>query len=134
MKSKRKKPGIGGEGEFYRVNIRPKEEFVTFRYHDVGEKHGDLERLAGKRTGGSWDTQAWLINKHSAHIEGERLVADTDDVRELLDNLGSKPQHVKGNVFTAADRPNVPENDKPTKAQKRAREENIQKAQEARWT
>lgn len=133
MTTKRKKPGTGGEGEFYRVEVRPKGEFVTFRYDDVGEKHGDLERLAGKRTSGSWDTQAWLINKHSAHIEGETLVPDTNDVRELLETLGSKPKYVKGDVFTAKDRPNIPEKDKPTKAQKRAREENIEKAQQARW-
>lgn len=134
MTTKRKKPGTGGEGEFYRVEVRSKDEFVTFRYDDVGEKHGDLERLAGKRSSGSWDTQAWLINKQSAHIEGEKLIADTDDVRNLLDTLGSTPKHVKGDVFTATDRPNVLEKDKPTKAQKRARSENIEKAQQARWS
>lgn len=65
----REKPGVKGEGKYYRIVVRPKEEFVTFRYHDVGEKDGDLQRLAGKRASGSWNTQAWLINKNSAHIE-----------------------------------------------------------------
>src|SRR5438874_562937 len=32
----RQKPGTTGEGEFYRVVVRPKEEFVTFRTQDVG--------------------------------------------------------------------------------------------------
>jgi len=31
--------------------VRPKEEFTTFRYHDVGEK-GHILRLAGKGVAG----------------------------------------------------------------------------------
>ena len=27
----RKKPGTGGSGKFYRIVVRPKEDFVTFR-------------------------------------------------------------------------------------------------------
>lgn len=57
----RAKPGTTGEGEYYRVVVRPKEEFVTFRTHDVG-RPGGIERLAGKRSSGSWDDQAWLIS------------------------------------------------------------------------
>lgn len=113
----RKEPGEAGTGDNYRIVIRPKDEFVTFRYHDVGEKSGDLERLAGKRPNGSWDTQAWLVNKKSAHIENGRLMADTDDVQDLLDELGSVPRHVKGDIFEAKDRPNIPEHEKPTLAQ-----------------
>lgn len=129
----REKPGEEGGGNYYRVVVRPKEEFVTFRYHDVGEKDGDLQRLAGKRQSGSWDTQAWLVSKKSAHLEGEKLVADTDDVMKLLDKLGSEPKHVKGDIFEAKDRPDVPEYAKPTPAQQKARMENIEKAQQARW-
>lgn len=40
--------------------------------------------------------------------------------------------HVKGDVFEAKDRPNIPERKKPTAAQTKARLENIKKAQEAR--
>jgi hypothetical protein len=130
---KRAKPGTKGEGDYFRIVVRPKEEFTTFRYQDVGEK-GHILRLAGKRSGGSWDTQAWLISKDDAHLEGATLVADTDDARKLIDALGTKPKHVKGDVFEAKDRPNVPESKKPTEAQKRARLENIKKAQQARQT
>lgn len=130
---KREKPGTRGTGNYFRIVVRPKEEFVTFRNHDVGEKGGDLQRLAGKRQSGSWDTQAWLVNKESAHIEGKRLIPDTDDVRELLAQLGSEPKYVKGDIFEAKDRPNIPEKVKPTQAQKRSRLQNIQKAQQARW-
>src|SRR5436309_875902 len=70
----RKRPGAGG-GKFYRIQVRPKSEFVTFRTQDVGEL-GHLERLAGKRSSGSWDTQAWLIAKEDAHVHGNTLVID----------------------------------------------------------
>ena len=130
---KRAKPGTTGEGDYFRIVVRPKEEFTTFRYHDVGEK-GHLLRLAGKRSSGSWDTQAWLVSKDDAHIEGDTVIADTVDARKLIETLGSKPKHVKGDVFEAKDRLNVPESKKPTEAQQRARLENIKKAQQARRT
>jgi len=128
----RAKPGTKGEGDYYRIVVRDKDEFTTFRYHDVGDK-GHIQRLAGKRSSGSWDTQSWLISKDDAHLDGENLVPDTTDARKLLETLGSKPKHIKGDVFEAKDRPNVPERAKPTEAQQRARMANIKKAQAARW-
>jgi hypothetical protein len=128
---KRSKPGTTGEGDYFRIVVRPKQQFTTFRTQDVGEP-GGLQRLAGKRSSGSWDTQAWLISKDDAHMEGEQLVADSEDAKNLLDRLGSKPIHEKGDVFKAKSRPNVPEKDKPTKAQQQARQENIKKAQATR--
>ena len=128
---KRAKPGTKGEGDYFRIVVRSKDEFATFRYQDVGEK-GHILRLVGKRSSGSWDTQAWLISKDDAHIESDTIVADSDDARNLIETLGSKPTHVEGDVFEAKDRPNVPESKKPTEAQQRARLENIKKAQQAR--
>jgi hypothetical protein len=49
----RTKPGTKGGGEFYRIQVRPKGEFVTFRTQDVGGP-GHIERVAGKRGSGSW--------------------------------------------------------------------------------
>lgn len=128
---KRAKPGTKGEGNYFRIVVRSKEQFATFRYQDVGEK-GHILRLAGKRSSGSWDTQAWLISKDDAHIEGDTLVANTEDARKVIEALGSRPKHVKGDVFEAKDRPNIPEQKKPTQAQQQARLENIKKAQQAR--
>src|SRR5437879_12071219 len=71
----RKKPGTTGEGEFYHIQVRPKEEFVTFRTQDIGGP-GHIERRAGKRESGSWSTQAWLVSKQDAHMEGDRLIPD----------------------------------------------------------
>ncbi len=126
----RAKPGTTGEGDYFRIVVRPKDEFTTFRYQDVGEK-GHIFSLAGKRKSGSWDTQVWLISVNDAHLEGDTLVADTEDPRRLIKTLGSPPKHFKGNIFKAKDRLNVPESKKPTGAQQKARLENIKKAQQA---
>jgi len=128
---RRAKPGSTGRGEFFHIEVRPRTEFKTFRTQDVGER-GGIERVAGKRGSGSWDTQKWLISKEDAHLEGGRLVPDSDDARKVLDELGASPVHVRGDRFKAKDRPNVPEREKPTPAQKRARTANIKKAQAAR--
>ena len=73
---KRRKPGTSGESEFFRIVVRPKEQFVTFRTQDVGGP-GHIERIAGKRSSGSWATQAWLVSKKDAHLDGGRLVPDS---------------------------------------------------------
>jgi hypothetical protein len=127
----RKAPGATGRGAFYHVEVRPKREFETFRTQDVGSK-GGIERVAGKRTSGSWDTVKWLIAKDHAHVRNGRLVADSEDARKVLETLGAVPVHVRGDRFEAKDRPNVPERAKPTAAQQRAQRRNIGKAQAAR--
>jgi hypothetical protein len=127
----RKKPGTAGGGNYYHVAVRSKEDFVTFRTQDVGEP-GHVQRVAGKRGSGSWDTIKWLINKEDAHVEDGKLIPDTEEVQKVLAKLGSEPVHVKGDMFKAKPRPDVPESEKPTPAQRRARRANIKKAQAAR--
>jgi hypothetical protein len=97
----------------------------------VGKK-GGIERVAGKRGSGSWDDQKWLIGKKHAHVEGDRLVPDSEDAHEVLEALGSEPEHMEGDRFKAKPRPNVPEEEKPTPAQRRAQQRNIKKAQVVR--
>ncbi|MGH6874712.1 MAG: hypothetical protein ACREDW_06830 [Aestuariivirgaceae bacterium] len=130
-KTHRAKPGTTGRGEFFHIEVRPRSQFTTFRNQDVGKK-GGIERVAGRRPTGGWDTQKWLISKEHAHVERGRLVPDTADARKVLESLGSAPRHVSGDRFKAKDRPNVPEAEKPTPAQKRAQQRNIRKAQMAR--
>jgi hypothetical protein len=127
----RKKPGTGGGGNYFHVAVRHKTEFQTFRTQDVG-KPGGIQRVAGKRQSGSWDTVKWLISKEDAHIENGRLVPDSEDARNLLKKLGSTPVRVRADTFQSKDWPNVPEREKPTAAQRRARSANIKKAQAAR--
>ncbi len=130
-KKTRAKPGIKGTGDYYHVEVRPKGQFKSFRVQDVGDP-GGLERVAGHRSSGSWATHAWLISKEKAHFDGVTLVADDKDAELLLASLGSQPVHIKGDIFKAKDRRNVPEKDKPTLAQKKAQAANIKKAQAAR--
>jgi len=95
----RKKPGTTGKGKYYRIVVRPKSEFTSFRMHDVGRK-GHIIRLAGRRKSGK---------------------------------LRTKPKKIRGDVFEAKSRKNVPEKAKPTAAMKKAQKKNIKKAQAARW-
>ena len=105
---RRAKPGASGKGEFFHIEVRPRREFTTFRTQDVGKK-GGIERVAGKRSSGSWGTQKWLIGKEHAHLERGRLIADSADARHVLDELGSDLTHIRGDRFRAKPRPNVPE-------------------------
>jgi hypothetical protein len=127
----RAKPGARGGGAFFHIEGRPRREFRTFRTQDVG-KRGGIERVAGKRSSGSWDTQKWLISKEHAHRIGRRLVPDTPDARKVFKVLGSPPRHLSGDRFKAKDRPDVPERKKPAPAMRRARTRNIRKARAAR--
>ena len=127
---RRAKPGSRSTGRFFHIEVRPAREFVRFRVQDVG-KPGGVQRLAGQRAGGTWDTQKWLIEKSDAHIENEQLVADSAEARKVLASLGSKPVHVTGDRFKAKPRRNIPEAEKPTPAMRRAQVRNIKKAQAA---
>ena len=126
----RAKPASTGEGNYYHIEVRPKDEFTTFRTQDVGGP-GHLQRVAGKRESGSWATAKWLISKEDAHVENGKLVGDTKDAKDLLKKLASQPVHKSGDRFEAKDRRNVPERSKPTAAQTKARRQNIKKAQAA---
>ncbi len=127
----RKKPGTTGKGKYYRVVVRPKSQFTSFRMHDVGRK-GHIIRLAGRRRNGSWDTQAWLIAKTDAHYSGGKLVGKTASAKKVLARLRTKPRRVKADISKAKSRRNVPERAKPTAKMKRARRRNIKKAQAAK--
>jgi hypothetical protein len=97
---KREKPGASGEGQYYHVEIQPAGPFTSFRTQDVGEK-GGIQRVAGQRADGSWETQKWLISKELAHVEQGRLIPDHEDAQEVLDDLGSAPVHIEGDRFRA---------------------------------
>jgi hypothetical protein len=126
----RKKPGSGGQGNYYHVEVRDGDGFETFRTQDVGDP-GHIQRVGGKRPSGSWTTVKWLISKEDAHVENGKLVGDTKDAKDLIKKLGSQPVQVSGDRFKAKDRRNVPEKSKPTVAQTGARRQNIKKAQAA---
>jgi len=127
----RTKPGTTGKGKFYRIMVRPKGEFTSFRVQDVGQK-GGLERLAGRRSSGSWDTVSWLISKEDAKVKDGHLMITDAKAKSVLKSISGHIYHVKGDIFKAHPRKNVPEAAKPTPAMRRAQKANIKKAQAAR--
>ncbi len=127
----RAKPGAGGGGRFFHVEVRPPRKFIRFRVQVLG-RTGGIERVAGQRASGGWDTQKWLISKDKAHVENGMLVPDAADVRELLTSLGSPARQVVGDRFEAAPQRNLPEGAKPAPAMRRGRLANIGNAQAAR--
>ena len=127
---RRTKPGSRSTGRYFHIAVRPAREFVRFRIQDVGRR-GGVQRLAGQRVNGTWDTQKWLIEKSDAHIENGRLVPDSAAAKKVLASLGSNAVHLSGDRFRAKPRRNVPEIEKPTVAMRRARMKNIRKAQAA---
>ncbi len=98
--STRRSPGSTGKGQYYHVELRPDEDFATFRTQDVGDP-GHIQRVAGKREGGSWATVKWLISKQDAHVEGDRLVGDTSDAKDILKSLRSSATRKSGDRFEA---------------------------------
>ena len=129
---RRAKPGASGEGRYFHIEVRPRRLFVTFRNQDVGGR-GGVERVAGRRASGAWDTQKWLIGKEHAHIARGRLVPDSAEAATVLAKmLASAPRHLGGDRFRAKPRHKIPASGKPTAAQRRAWRRNIAKARAAR--
>jgi hypothetical protein len=64
-------------------------------------------------------------------VEDGKLVGDTQEVRDLIRRLRSRPTRLRGDRFQAKPRRNVAERSKPTAAQTRAKKQNIKKAQKA---
>ncbi len=116
--SSRSAPGSRGQGEYYHVEVRPGEDFVTYRTQDVGDP-GHIQRVGGKRASGSWATVKWLISKEDAHLEGDTLVGDTIEAKDLLKKLGSKVTQKSGDRFEASARRTVSRTSKPKAAQKK---------------
>ncbi len=127
---KRAKPGSRGSGRFFHIEVRPSTEFVAFRVQDIGAP-GGVERVAGRRASGSWDTAKWLVEKTEAHVEDDHLVPDSPEAKRLFESFGSTPVHVDGDRFRASPRRDIPEEEKPTPAMRRAQLANIKKAQAA---
>jgi hypothetical protein len=65
--TRRQKPGSGGQGNYYHIEVRDGSDFETFRTQDIGDP-GHLQRVGGKRATGSWATVKWLISKEDAHV------------------------------------------------------------------
>jgi hypothetical protein len=116
---------------FFHIEVQPKEAFVEFKTQDIGSE-GRIERVAGKRAGGAWSTQEWLIAKDQAHVERGTLIGDTVDARRVLTMLGSEPRHIKADRFTIHGHTGLPEDVRPTLAPRRAGLSNVRAPQKGR--
>ena len=65
---------------------------------------GHTQRIAGKRSSGSWATHAWLISKDGAYVEKGHLKSDVSKVKKVLQNLREDIKKVRGNMFKAKPR------------------------------
>ena len=128
--ARRAKPGARGQGGFFHIQVRPRTDFVTFRNQDVGRR-GGIERVAGRRANGSWDTQKWLIGKIGGAPRRQAARARHGGRAEGAVQLGSVPRHLGGDRFIAKPRRKIPASEKPTPAMRRAQLANIKKAQAA---
>lgn len=89
---------------FYRIEVRHRKGFTTFKKDDVGKK-GGLVRVCGKREDGKWVTIRWLVSKKDAHVDAERnLILDDPRVRAMLKNIRGRIVHVKGIIYVAKPR------------------------------
>ena len=130
---RRTKPAARRRG-FFHIEVQPKEAFVEFKTQDIGSQ-GRIERIAGKRAGGAWSTQEWLIAKDQAHVERGTLIGDTVDARRVLSMLGSEPRHIKADRFTIHGPSGMPAEARPTLAPRRAGLTNVQAPQKGRkWS
>lgn len=84
-------------GDYYLIEVRPRPKYDCFRLHDVGEP-GHIQRLAGRRSDGEWEDQAWVISKNDAHVEDHFLKGDSKRARDVLEIYGPAHQ-VEGDVF-----------------------------------
>jgi hypothetical protein len=116
---------------FFHIEVQPKEAFVEFKTQDIG-REGGIERIAGKRAGGAWSTQEWVIAKDQAHVERGTLIGDTVDARRVLTMLGSEPRHIKADRFSIHGHTGMPADVSPTLAPRRAGLSNVQAPQKGR--
>ena len=119
---------------FFHIEVQPREAFMEFKTQEIG-RDGGIERVAGKRAGGSWSTQEWLIAKDQAHVERGLLIGDTVDARRVLTMLGSEPRHIKADRFTIHGHTGMPADVSPTLAPRRAGLTSVQAPQKGRkWS
>ena len=126
----RQRPRSAGAGEYYHIEVLPRTDFVNFQTQAVGRGH--IQRVAGQRSSGYWSTVKWLIDKSDAHVQDNKLVPDTPAAKNVMEQLGSEPVRMLGDLFKARPRPSFLEQPKPARDHRRVRRENAKKSQTSR--
>lgn len=101
----RKEPGSTGEGQYFHIIVRPKEELTLFNTRDVG-RPGHSLLVLGKSKEGKWLTHKWLINKNDAYINPEgKLQSDDFKVQRILDYCDGCLVHKEKDIFEVRSHP-----------------------------
>ena len=130
-KTRRAKPGARGHGGFFHIQVRPRTEFVFFRNQDVGRR-GGIERVAGRRANGSWDTQKWLIGKIGGAPRRQAARAGHRGGAQGARRSSARCRAISAATASSPSRAaRFPASEKPTPAMRRAQLANIKKAQAA---
>jgi len=90
------------KGTYFRINVRPRNQFVEFNSEYVDKDNG-IQQIVGKKPTGEWLTQSWIIDKSAAHVKSGALIADTKSVSKLLMVLDGSIKHIEGDVFELTD-------------------------------
>lgn len=95
----RKEPGSTGEGQYFHLIVRPKDQFTLFETKDVGRRGHSLLVL-GKTKEGKWSTHKWLINKKDAYVNLDgALKSDDYRIQQILDYCNGNLTHSEGDIF-----------------------------------
>ncbi len=87
-----------GQGEYFRIIIRPSSDFIKLRM-EASADADVIQQINGKRADGRWNTQSWLIHKSAAHLEADKLVADNQHAKKLLQALDHKMVLIEKDTF-----------------------------------
>ena len=127
----RQKPRNARVAQYYHIEVLPRTDFVNFQTQTVG-RQGRIQRVAGQRSSGYWSTVKWMIDKKEAHVQDNKLVADSLAAKNVMEQLGSAPVRMLGDLFKARPRPGFREEPKPTGSRPPAHRENGRKPRASR--
>jgi hypothetical protein len=127
----RKQQRRATRSEYYHIEVLPRTDFVSFQTQTVGRR-GQIQRVAGQRSSGYWSTVKWLIDKKEAHVQDNKLVPDTLAARNVMEQLGSEPVRMLGDLFKARPRPSFQREEKSTRPPARTPRESTKKPQTGR--
>ena len=127
----RQKPRTARVAQYYHIEVLPRADFVNFQTQAVG-RQGRIQRVAGQRSSGYWSTVKWMIDKKEAHVQDNKLVADSLAAKSVMEQLGSEPVRMLGDLFKARPRPGFREEPKPVRSSPRVRRENGTKSRASR--
>lgn len=90
--------GVNRVRDYYVIEAAPDDDFVELRRHGIGESD-NIVRIVGRRSGGTWVTQGWMVRKDCVEESGGVLSPITSDSRKLFDSFKGEVTHVQEDTF-----------------------------------